>query len=238
MMSGKGYQKRVSAPRSWPIERKTHKFVAKPIPGPHSKEYSLPLIVILRDILKIGEQAKEIKRILHEGKVLVNGVVRKDHRFPVGIFDVISIPATDQHYRILIDNKGKLCLKLTQDKNLKLCKIKNKTILKKGAVQLNLNDGWNLIGTNEYKTGDSVVLSLPDRKIVKHLPRKQGSLAMIVGGAHSGEVARIKEVKIIRSSRPNLVKLTALDGREFETIEEHVYIIGDAKPALDLGVIV
>ncbi|MEM2934479.1 MAG: 30S ribosomal protein S4e [Methanocellales archaeon] len=237
-MSGKGHQKRISAPKSWPIEKKIQKFVTKPIPGPHSQEYSLPLMVILRDILKIGERAKEIKRILHEGQFLINGVVRKDHRFPVGIFDVVSLPAVDQHYRVLIDNKGKLCLRPTQDRNLKLCKIKNKTIVKKAAVQLNLNDGWNLIGTNEYKTGDSVVLSLPDRKIVQHLPRKPGSLAMIVGGTHSGEFARIKEVKILRSSKPNLVTLTTLDGKEFETIEEHVYIIGDEKPALDLGVIV
>jgi small subunit ribosomal protein S4e len=237
-MSGKGHQKRISAPSSWPIEKKTHKFVTKSIPGPHSKEYSLPLMVILRDILKIGEQAKEIKKILHEGQILVNGVIRKDHRFPVGIFDVISIPVIDKDYRVLIDNKGKLCLKPTQDRNLKLCKIINKTILKKAAVQLNLNDGWNLIGTNEYKTGDSLVLSLPDRKIVKHLPRNPGSLALIVGGSHSGELARIKEVKIIRSSKPNLVALTTLNGKEIETIEEHVYIIGDAKPALDLGVIV
>ncbi|MEM2925260.1 MAG: 30S ribosomal protein S4e [Methanocellales archaeon] len=236
-MTGKGHQKRISAPRSWPIEKKTHKFVTRPIPGPHSKEYSLPLMVILRDMLKIGENAKEIKKILHEGKILLNGVVRKDHRFPVGIFDVISIPTIDQHYRVLIDEKGKICLKPTQDKNLKLCKIKNKTTLKKAIIQLNLSDGWNLIGTNEYKTGDSVVLSLPDRKIVQHLPRKIGSLAMIVGGEHSGAVARIKEVKILRSSKPNLVKLTSLDGREFETIEEHVYVIGDAKPALDLGVV-
>jgi len=236
-MTGKGHQKRISAPRSWPIEKKTHKFVAKPSPGPHSEENSLPLMVILRDMLKLASYAKWIKRILHEGQVLVNGEVRKDHRFPVGIFDVVSIPTADQHYRILIDKKGRLTLKQTQDRNLKLCRISDKTTLRKGAIQLNLSDGLNLIGTNEFKTGDSLVLSLPDRKIVKHIPRKQGSLAMIVGGSHSGELARLKEVKIIKSSKPNMVALTTLDGKEeFETIEDYVYIIGEEKPAIDLGV--
>ncbi len=237
-MSGKGHQKRISAPRTWPIEKKTYKFVTKPSSGPHSKENSLPLMVILRDVLKLADYAREIKRIVHEGQVLVNGAVIKDTRFPVGIFDLISIPTLEKNYRVLADKKGRITLNQTQDKNLKLCRINNKTTMKKGAVQINLSDGSNLIGTNEYKTGDSLMLSLPDRKILKHIPLKPGNLAIVVGGSHSGEVARIKEVKIVKSSKPNMIGLTNLDGKgEFETIEDYVYIIGEEKPALDLGVI-
>ena len=37
------HQKRVTVPRSWPIARKSHKWVAKASPGPHSSEDSMPL---------------------------------------------------------------------------------------------------------------------------------------------------------------------------------------------------
>ena len=45
-MTGKEHLKRVAAPRTWPITRKTSKWVAKPSPGPHSQEHGMPLVVV------------------------------------------------------------------------------------------------------------------------------------------------------------------------------------------------
>ncbi len=100
------HQKRITVPVSWPIAKKTHAWVAKSCPGPHCSEDSIPLLVVIRDMLKLVDNAREAKRILYEGKVLVDGKVQKDYKLPIGIFDVLAVPSNDQQYRMLKDEKG------------------------------------------------------------------------------------------------------------------------------------
>ncbi|MDI6888292.1 MAG: 30S ribosomal protein S4e [Methanocellales archaeon] len=225
------HRKRVSAPTAWPIARKTHKWVVTPRLGPHKT--CMPLAIILRDVLKLGDNIKEVKHMLNDGQVLVDGVVRRDHRFPVGIFDVISIPVIKKHYRVVFDSKGRFIPIPVKDPTLKLCRVNNKTMIKGGKILLNLHDGSNVIATNEYRPGDSVVLELPQRKIKQRLERKPGNLAMITGGRHLGEVGTIKELKLLRSSQPNMVVME--NDKEFEVIEDYVCVVGTKKPAIELG---
>lgn len=228
------HQKRLSIPKSWKAGKKGQKWVSSTRPGPHSQARSLPLGIIIRDILKLVDNSREGKKILSEGKVLVDGIPRKDLRFPVGLFDVIALPAINEAYRMLQDEKGRLSIhKLSETNVNKLCRIDNKTILKGGKVQLNLSDGTNILGSNEYNTKDSLILSLPDKQVVKHLQFKVGNLAMVVGGQHSGEIGKIKEIREVKSSRHNTV---AISGEtDFETIEDYVIVIGEDKPEIRLG---
>ncbi|AKB55599.1 MULTISPECIES: 30S ribosomal protein S4e [Methanosarcina] len=228
------HQKRLSIPRSWKAGKKGYKWVSATHPGPHSQARSLPLGIIIRDILKLVDNSREGKRILSEGKVLVDGIPRKDLRFPVGLFDVITLPLINETYRMFQDEKGRLALHKLDATNVnKLCRINNKTTLKGGKVQLNLNDGTNIPGSNEYSTKDSLILSLPDKHIVKHLQFKVGNLAMVVGGQHSGEIGKITEIREVKSSRHNTV---AISGEtDFETIEDYVIVIGEDKPEIRLG---
>ena len=162
--------KRINAPKTWPVERKTTKFITKPSPGPHRLEESMPLGVILRDILRLGKERREIKIILNENKVLVNSKVRKKFGFPVGILDTLSIPDLNKHYKLVYSQKGKLTLQEInkEESNYKICKIIGKTILKKKKTQLNFYNGENLIvDKDSYKVRDSVVIKYI--KILKHL---------------------------------------------------------------------
>lgn len=59
--------KRLFAPKTWDIKRRGIKFIAKPIPGAHKISMSLPLNVILRDILKYANTNKEVKLMLEKG---------------------------------------------------------------------------------------------------------------------------------------------------------------------------
>ncbi|ATZ60730.2 MAG: 30S ribosomal protein S4e [Methanosarcinales archaeon Met12] len=229
-----GHQKRISAPTSWAITRKTHKWAVKPVPGPHSKKRCVPLAIVLRDMLKLGDNIKEIRYMLDSKQIIVDGKVIRDHKFPIGIFDVVSISAIKTHYRVLLDPRGRFTLHKIKDSNVKLCRINNKTVVRGGMVQLNLHDGSNIIGSNEYRSGDSVVLKLPERKIVKRLEYKPGNLVMVVGGRHSGEIGTIKELIEVRSSRPNMV--TVKSDKEFETTKDYVFVIGTEKPDIDLEV--
>jgi small subunit ribosomal protein S4e len=228
------HQKRLSVPKSWKIGRKGYKWVSTTRPGPHSQARSLPLGIIIRDILKLVDNSREGKRILSEGKVLVDGIPRKDLRFPVGLFDVITLPLINESYRMVQDEKGRLVLHKLNETNVnKLCRINNKITLKGGKVQLNLSDGTNILGSDEYRTKDSLILSVPDKQVVKHLQFKVGNLAMVVGGQHSGEIGKIKEIREVKSSRHNTVTISG--EKDFETIENYVIVIGEDRPEIRLG---
>jgi small subunit ribosomal protein S4e len=233
-MTGKEHLKRVAAPRSWPIARKTSKWVAKPSPGPHSEEHGMPLVIVLRDLLHVADKAKEIKQIMHEGKVLVDGKVRKDHRFPVGLFDVISIPEIKASYRVMIGSDGKFKLVPINDSSLKLLKIVDKTMVRGGKIQLNFHDGTTMLSSDDYHTKDTLIMKVPEKTIDQHLKYEVGSLAVVVGGKHAGTVGKIKEIRIIKSTTPNRITITGPEG-DFTTVEKYVVVIGKDTPVIDLG---
>ena len=190
------------------------------------------MLLVIRDILKLANSSREVKKILHDGNILVDGIVRRDYKFPVGVFDVITIPMIDSSYRVLMDGKQRISLIKISDSEVKLCRIDDKTIVKGGNTQLNLHDGSNIISDEySYSTFDSVILSLPERKVVKHLIYKPGSLALIIGGAHSGELGTISEIRKTRSTMPNMISLHS--SYDFETIEDYVYVIGKTTPEIE-----
>ncbi|HLB69517.1 MAG: 30S ribosomal protein S4e [Candidatus Methanoperedens sp.] len=224
------HQRRMASPTSWPVERKTHAWVVGANAGSHSKETGIPLLVVVRDLLKIANSSKEAKRIINEGSILVDGKTRKDYKYIAGLFDIISLPALNEHYRVLLDHNNRFKLFKESADAKKLCRINNKTIIRKGAVQLNLHDGSNIIATNEFRTFDTLMLSIPDRKIARHIPYRPGNLALIVGGEHSGEKGKIKQIRKVRGSGTNMVVLS--NDKEFETIEDYVFVVGESAPEL------
>lgn len=183
-------------------------------------------------MLKIVNSSKEAKRILHDGSVLVDGNIVRDYRFPVGLFDVITMPKTDTSYRVILDRKQRFMLHKVTDSGIKLYRITGKTNVKGGATQLNLHDGSNIISDEfSYRTSDTVLVSIPERKVLQHFVYKPGNLALITGGTHSGELATIKEIKKVRSSMPNMVSLQST--YDFETVEDYVFVIGKNTPEIE-----
>lgn len=216
---------RINAPKSWPIERKVKKFVAKPLPGPHRLKECMPLGVILRELLKISSKKRDIKIILNNKQVLVNNQVRKEVRFPVGILDTLSLPDLNKYYRIIHSEKGKLNLievpkEETQQKTLKII---NKTVLKKGKLQLNLYDGENvLVDKNSFKVGDSVILK--ENKIIKHLKFEKDSLVYLTGGKHIGTKGKVVEIKK-RLGIGKDVLVYKINNDVHETLADYAYVI-------------
>ncbi len=217
--------KRIAAPASWPIQRKEHKYIAKPMPGPHSLETSLPLGVILRDLMKRTHIARETKKILHDGNVLVNGIARKEERFPVGLFDIIAIPKTNDYYTIHYNTKGKFVLVPIGKEHAaeRVCRIRNKTTLKKNLTQLNLYDGTSILADKkDYKPGDSILMSAG--KIKKHLKLEKGALIYLTGGKHVGETAVLESIHVSEGITPNKMTLKMGD-KKIETIQDYAYVI-------------
>ena len=225
--------KRITAPRSWPVPRKTNIWIAKPSPGPHGIEESMPLVVVLRDILGVADTAKEVKRILRNRDVLVDGRVVSDYEFPVGLMDVVSMPKMNQHYRMLLDRNGKFRpVQVPEGKqSWKLCRIEGKTTVPGGKTQLNLHDGRNLlVPKDSYAVGDVIKLEVPSQKVLDTYKLAKGSTALITSGSNVGGLEVIEEYIVQRTSAPNLVKFR--DGKL--TIKDNVFVIGSKGPEIEL----
>lgn len=101
---------------------------------------------------------------------------------------------------------------------------------------MNLRFGANVLGDNQYKPGDSVVISLqPEDRftITDHFPFAVGNMAMVIGGRHSGRIARITAIEKVPGSVPNRVLLAdEKAGTTFDTIDAYIYMVGRETPAL------
>lgn len=229
------HMKRLNAPRSLKIHRKDNIWTIKTSPGPHPIEESIPLGLIIRDYLNLTDTLKETKRVISNGEIQVDGIVRKDHKFPCGLMDVITISKTKKDYRILYNTRGKLTLVSipTKEANWKLCRIENKTIIKGKKLQLNFHDGQNLIvKKDEFKTGDVLKINFKDKKIDETYKFEKGTISMIIGGRHIGEIANIEDIQTISSPKPNLTKMKGKT--DFSTLQEYVFPIGKNKPIIEL----
>ncbi len=223
--------KRLVAPRSWIIARKENVWTTRPMPGKHSLEGAIPISTILRDYLNVCDTKREAKIILNNGDVLVDQKVVRQPKAAVGLMDFISLPKMKIHLRTVLDNHGRIQfvdVKATEAK-WKLVRVENKVIVKGGKTQLNLHDGTNIISDKKVKTGDVLQLSLPGMKIKKILEFKEGAQALIIGGAHVGSIAKIKDIEITRSTKPNLVMYD-----DFQTIKPYSFIVGEKKAMINL----
>lgn len=215
--------KRLAAPKTWNISRKEKKFIINTSPGPHRKAQSIPLLVLLRDILGVVKSAKESKKILQNGLILVNRKKIKKNDFPVGLMDIIELPLTKKMYKILINKKGRLYAHEIESTKERLCRVEGKTIISKGKAQLNLYDGENLvIDKDEYKIGDVIKLGLDDKKVKGNIVLSNGISAFIIGGSHVGEIATIKGID--KSITPAEIILEDENKNEIRTRLYNVYL--------------
>ncbi len=216
--------KRLTAPSSWSLKKKATTFIATPMPGPHKKRTSLTLNMVLKEMLKLAKTTREVKRILHEGKILVDNKVRREYRFPVGVMDTITIPSLNASYIILYTEKGKFMLKkLSTNSQEKICKITGKHTLPKKRVQVNLYDGNNiLVDKDTYKTGDSVILS--KGKINRHLKLEKGAMVYLIGGKHIGKTGKLLEIKKFKGIENDRIIMQTKEGK-IETLKDYAFVI-------------
>lgn len=225
--------RRLTAPRSWPIKRKAHHWVTKTSPGAHSLEDSVPVIVVVRDLLKICDTAAEVKRIVSNRDMLVDGKIVKDVKMAVGLMDVVSFPKNNSHYRMMVNVRGKLTLvPIPEEKaSWKLCRIDNKTTVPGGKTQLNLHDGRNiLVESDGYKTGDVLKIEIPSQKVLEAYKMETGNLALITSGSNVGKAEVIDEIVIRRLSSENIVNFK----NGSSTTRGNVFVIGNKVSEVEL----
>ena len=232
----KKHMKRMTAPRTWSVPRKTSHWVAKPRPGPHGMLESVPAGTVLRDMLKLCDNAREAKFILSSRTVLIDGRVVTDTKFPVGLMDVVTIKQGKDaatSYRMLIDYKGRLqAVPIDENESgWKLARVDHKTTVRGGKTQVTLHDGRNLLlPKDQYTTGDVLKIEVPSQRVLKAFKLDKGSLALLTGGSHPGSVQTVESLQIKRGSASNVV--TFKEGPS--TIKENVFVVGEKTPEIKL----
>ncbi len=204
------------------------------------------MALVLRDMLGVAKTRGEVRAVLSQGGVLVDGNILKEELFPTGLMDVISIPAVNKQYRVLASEKGLTLNSISKDEaEFKLCRVENKTVLNNGNVQLNLHDGRNIRITvkdvnkpeeDVFSTSDTVKISLPQQEIAAHFKLAEGASALIVGGKNIGKYGKIAalEHREAQKKRKALVTIEDARGNRFQTTAEYVFVVGDAKPHISL----
>ncbi len=72
----------------------------------------------------------------------IDSKIRRDHKFPVGVMDIITVVKTKENYRLLYDVKGRFTLVRVKDTeaNFKLLKVQKKAIGPNKVPYLTTND--------------------------------------------------------------------------------------------------
>ncbi len=200
--------KRNSIPRTWPLQKKGTTYVTR---TRDSFSQTIPLIIVIRDILKLAKTRKEVKAIVSSNKIKINGKTIKDEKYPLFIFDNLEI--ADKNFKVVFKNR-KFSFEESKDTK-KIVKIIGKKITSEG-VQVNLRDGRNFLSKEKIEVGDSVLIDFKENKIAEILKFQEGCKIMFIRGKHLGEqgtaekienkhvVIRLKDEKI-NSNKENVI---------------------------------
>ncbi len=212
--------KRQEVPKSWPVYRKGTKYVVKPN---SDLKFGVPLLIVLRDLLKIVQNRKEARRVIFLKQILLNNKVPRDEKNPVLLFDTLSLIPMKKNYRLDLSEKGKFELKEISDGELnkKAVKVANKKILKGKKVQLNLQDGRNILSDVKCGINDSVLINFKEKKVEKCLPLKENSKAVVFVGKHSGKRGNINNVDY----KKKIVELETKDKEKINVLLKQIIII-------------
>ncbi|CAA6672106.1 unnamed protein product [Spirodela intermedia] len=228
----KKHLKRLNAPRHWMLDKLGGAFAPKPSSGPHKARECLPLILILRNKLKYALTYRDVVAILMQRQVLVDGKVRTDKTYPAGFMDVVSIPKTNENFRLLYDTKGRFRLHRVKDEEAKVtlqspfCPVWDK-----GIPYLNTYDGRTIRYPDPLiKANDTIKLDLEDNKIVDFIKFDVGNVVMVTGGRNTGRVGLIKNREKHKGSFET-VHIQDAAGHEFATRLGNVFTIGKGSKA-------
>ncbi len=206
-------------------ERKKIRFITA-ARGAHRRDESLALLTAIRDRLKLAEVGKEARKIIKARMVKIDGKTVTDHKRGIGLFDTLEVGG--KAYRAVPKKRLEL---VESEAGTKLVQIIGKTAIKGGKIQINFNDGKNMISEKGgYKVLDSLLISLPDQKVKEHIALEPGALVLITKGAQAGKTAKLIDIERERS------KVWLEDnGQKFEAPLHGVVAVGKDRPLIELG---
>jgi len=230
----KRHLKRLNAPKHWMLDKLGGIWAPRPSTGPHKLRECLPLIILLRNRLKYALNTKEVKYILMQRLVKVDGKARTDKTFPAGFMDVIGIEKTNEFFRLLYDVRGRFAIhRITaEEAKYKLCRVKTLAMGAKKVPYIITHDGRTIRYPDPgVAVNDVVQLDLESGKMTNYVKFETGNLAMINGGKNTGRVGVIVSREKHQGSF-DIVHLKDSAGHMFATRLGNVFVIGEGNRPL------
>ena len=234
-IAGSKKLKRQMAPMFWRINRKDKRFVITVRPGSHPKNNSIPSAVLLRDTLNHVNTLREAKSSIYGGKVKIDGVIQKSLHHSIGLMDVIELEGTDDIYR-LVPKNGQILVPIKINKNeksKKLVKVKSKTTIRGGKIQLGFHDGRTIITDADASINDVCLLQIPEQKIIDVIKFEKKSQVVITRGTNAGRIGMINEIKTGTFTLPRRISLL-IDDNTVEIPANITMVIGKEKPIIQI----
>lgn len=180
------HQTRQEVTRKIPITRKGTKYIAR---ASGDLENSVPVVVAIRDILGLAKTAKEVKAMIHNKLLKLNGRNVRESNESIRLFNILE---ADKKYVLTLLETGRFKFEPTKSSE-KLSKVISRKIVPGNKIQLNLSDGSNVIGSKDINVGDTVYISF-DGKIKSHIKFEKGKSCVIFSGKYIGAKGKIVSV--------------------------------------------
>lgn len=233
----KKHMKRIATPGHWMLDKASGIWAPRPSSGPHKLRECVPLVLILRNRMKLALNYREANMMCQQRLVKMDGKARTDVTFPCGFMDVLSLDKLNQHYRLLYDTKGRFVLRSirAEEASYKLCRVQKLIKGPKGVNFVVTHDGRTIrFPDPSIKVNDSVQVELATGKILKVVKFQPGNLCMMSGGKNVGRVGKLMH----REKHPGSFEIIHLKddaGHEFATRIANVMVIGEKdKPFISL----
>ena len=247
-MGSKGstrHSKRLSAPVTYGIKRKHGVFTIRPYPTRGPFDISIPLGIIVRERLGYAKTLNEVKKVLHNRFMKIDGKIRTNYKHSLGLMDVLEITKTKEFYR-LVPFKGKRRITLhtitEEEAKKKLLQVKKKHSTKGGLIQFTFHDGTSKvinpaeeysIKFSEVSPKDTVLYNIETGEYEEHYPFAEGNMSIIVGGHSVGLLGKLTEIETQIGRKKRTVTIQLEEG-EFKTTDNHIFIVGKEKAMVSL----
>ena len=213
VMGQRKHLKRLAAPKHWMLSKLGGIWAPRPSAGAHKMRECLPLVLILRNRLKLALTRREVLMIVMRRFVKVDGKVRTDMNYPAGFMDVVSIEKAGKVFRLLYDTKGHFVLHKINDveSKFKLCRVTKVAKGAKAYVGVNAKGAARAasipyLRTHDTRTirfadpaikvNDVVKVDIATGKVVGHLKFEVGQLATITSGHNIGRTGLISAIDL------------------------------------------
>lgn len=180
------HQSRQFADWKLPIERKGNKYVVRA--SSHVND-SVPVLIAIRDMLKIARDAREVKEMIKAKSLKVNGKIVLDYHQSIKLFNLLE---ADKKYELSLLPTKRFFFKEHKG-NERLCKVMSRKLLSGNKIQLNLHDGTNVMSSQKIAVGDSVYVD-SSTKITKHITLEKGKSVFIFLGKYAGLEGKIESI--------------------------------------------
>merc|ERR1711862_153259 len=220
--------KRLTAPKSWMLDKTGGTFAPKSSAGPHKSRDSFLMTLFLRNRLRYALSYQEVKKIVKQRLIKVDGKIRTDNTFPTGFMDVVSIERTNENFRILYDVKGRFIVHRIkpEEARYKLCRVRKTATGPKNVPYIVTHDGRTIRYPDPLaKVNDTVQVDIASGKMKEFIKFDTGNLVMITGGHNLGRVGTITQ----RERHPgsfDIVHVKDALGHTFATRLQYVFVIG------------